>query len=264
MSTRSVLAIPEGDSWKGRYCHNDGYPSWQIPALLGLHQAHGDDITKFLTEDHCSWSGVHGDGGFCHCHQEDGTPSPVETHVWDGDVEFERWVRPHPDAWDIEWVYILNDRGVFVLIGEGRHDPHPTWRPLAFVPWSTTKTDWTDIECGPNFEWCGHVASYHFEVPQESWRLSTAKWLSRQPLDVDDAVAFTFQGQVWKKTGSGSRERKFVFGEGYHYTNRWFERCESPTGVRQDLFVYRTFKTVAPKLAPGITPIYPPTKETAS
>jgi hypothetical protein len=43
MSTRSVVAIPQGDGWKGRYVHSDGYPDHMLPTLLDIIQRKGVD-----------------------------------------------------------------------------------------------------------------------------------------------------------------------------------------------------------------------------
>lgn len=57
MSTRSVIAEPQGDDWRGRYCHSDGYPSHQLVALHALVRRDGVDVVrKTLLHDHAGWS----------------------------------------------------------------------------------------------------------------------------------------------------------------------------------------------------------------
>ena len=57
MSTRSIIAIPEGDGWKGRYVHYDGYPAgvgqtvWHIVKTAGLAEA-----ARILTSKPIGWS----------------------------------------------------------------------------------------------------------------------------------------------------------------------------------------------------------------
>jgi hypothetical protein len=59
MSTRSIIAVPYGDTWRGRYCHCDGYPTGNGRTLWALVKREGLDVTrKVLTEEHYGWSSV--------------------------------------------------------------------------------------------------------------------------------------------------------------------------------------------------------------
>lgn len=59
MGTRSVLAVPTGSTWRGRYCHWDGYPDHMLPALEAIVARDGVDLArKTLTELHYSWSQI--------------------------------------------------------------------------------------------------------------------------------------------------------------------------------------------------------------
>jgi hypothetical protein len=48
MSTRSIIAISNGDGWKGRYCHSDGYPSWNGRVLWNAIAKHPDGPEKAI------------------------------------------------------------------------------------------------------------------------------------------------------------------------------------------------------------------------
>lgn len=59
MGTRSIIAKQQGDTWAGRYCHWDGYPShhgaviWHIVKRDGVEQA-----VKTLVDDNFYWSSL--------------------------------------------------------------------------------------------------------------------------------------------------------------------------------------------------------------
>lgn len=58
MSTNSILAIMDGDDeWKGRYCHSDGYPTWNGRVIWNEVKAAGyEAYESFLTDGR----GTHG------------------------------------------------------------------------------------------------------------------------------------------------------------------------------------------------------------
>jgi hypothetical protein len=60
MGTRSVVAIPQGDSWKGRFVHWDGYPAGVGSALGELVERDGLEkvIATIVTGKNYSWSSL--------------------------------------------------------------------------------------------------------------------------------------------------------------------------------------------------------------
>jgi len=65
MSTRSIIAKPEGDGWEGVYHHWDGYPSGVGVELLTIYRSvFGGDLdamTKYLIDDEpVGWSTICG------------------------------------------------------------------------------------------------------------------------------------------------------------------------------------------------------------
>lgn len=52
MSTRSLIGVLDADgrSYRARYCHSDGYPTYQLPALgEALHEHHDGDLARLAT-----------------------------------------------------------------------------------------------------------------------------------------------------------------------------------------------------------------------
>lgn len=297
MSTRSIIARPEanGDTWKGRYCHSDGYPTWMGARLWALVYRDGlEAVVKVLTETHCGWSSINEDridltgvkafrGRFgSPGYPEHGTPertatdwrqsynngcfenvpgygiaytttkppfgSPQEPYQ---QVTEDEWFTPDDLAdTDTVWLYVLSEGGLIVaLTAEAAKGG-----TIGIFPWDAPEPDWDIVECGADFERCPHYASVHFpDIPEESKRLDTTKWLGREPLDVSDAVGYVVKGVAYKPTGSGHRERI-----GNDYGNRWFESCEDPSGNRVDLPVWES-SSGDRKLLRGVKAIYPPT-----
>jgi hypothetical protein len=58
MSTRSVVAVPNGDAWRGRYVHSDGYPSGIGRVLTELVRRDGVQAVRemVVTGPHYGWS----------------------------------------------------------------------------------------------------------------------------------------------------------------------------------------------------------------
>lgn len=119
MGTRSIIAKPYGDIWRGRYCHWDGYPQHNGSAIFQLVQRDGLEVArKTLVDDNFYWSSI----------------NPLaEGTQYEGDERFkfvqgygtagtelqadpDEWWTPNDldDAW-IEWVYILAEEGLLIL-----------------------------------------------------------------------------------------------------------------------------------------------------
>ena len=119
MSTRSVVAIPQGDGWKGRYVHSDGYPEHMLPTLMDLVNRKGvdrvidvlinwnpgwsfigsyDNMTNYLGEDRAHFVS---DYGLAYSRQEQSMDD------W--------YTHDNGDALFIEFVYILGPKSITVL-----------------------------------------------------------------------------------------------------------------------------------------------------
>lgn len=263
MSTRSIIAYapdPDTRDWRGVYHHSDGYPSWLGRRLHELcRDAFAGDpgaLGVYATREHCSWSSIVAPGdrpeyGGCHCHGPHADLAP------DDDRQRYRPDDLHdPDTRvAIEWVYVVEPERLIVLAPSER-----SFKPVGHVAWTDTPTDadWTRIECGEDYGRCKHYAWVHFDVPDESRDLATAKWLGREPLDpVRDAIAWRLPDGTLARRG----------GHGYAGTYRgrprgWYESVTLPNGATRDLRVCLGER--AHRLRPDLTPVYPPTAAAAA
>ena len=141
MSTRSCVAIPQGDSWKGRYVHSDGYPRG-VGMILGiLYDRDGLDVmTKTLTEAYYGWSYLSGDEDVdLDLGRKDGRFIAVPDYgvaytTKNGQSSEDDWVTPYED-WNCEWTYIMTPAGVHVLQARYLDDGKVDWLPRGLVRW---------------------------------------------------------------------------------------------------------------------------------
>jgi hypothetical protein len=209
MSTRSVIAFVAGDTWKGRYCHGNGYPSYQLVELQKLVNRDGiDTVLKRTTEDRYGWSSIsadteadvtlpggHSDGRFV---SEPGYGTAYTTHQ--NQSAEDEWVTSDPASdWGTEWCYVLTRKDILVL-ENGYEDG---WREVARVAYDDAITDemLTDMTCGKNLERCGHVASYHFPAVQS--RIGLAAYMGTEEPRQHDAYALLQHGVRYIAQGSG-------------------------------------------------------------
>lgn len=127
MSTRSAVAVPAGDSWRGRYVHSDGYPTYMLPTLITLIRRDGrEKVLQKITEDRYGWSVLdpettHGSGKDNYL-GERGEWEPgygLAYTTAQSQSAPEEWVTPD-DSWGAEWVYVVGQHSIQVL--EGRED----------------------------------------------------------------------------------------------------------------------------------------------
>ena len=119
MGTRSVIAKPYGDIWRGRYCHWDGYPRHNASAIFHLVQRDGLEVArKTLIDDNFYWSSINpfteygkdtGDACFQYVpgYGKAGTILQSDPDEW--------WTPNDLDSAWIEWVYIMADDGLMIL-----------------------------------------------------------------------------------------------------------------------------------------------------
>lgn len=154
MGTRSCVAIPEGDGFRGKYVHWDGYPTWMGRNLHALVAEHGlAEVQRVLVYESAGFSCV------------DPRKTELETFERDGrfmvipgyGVAFnpaseqgnaEDWITPFAtdgsqrDGWGTEWAYVLSDGGL--VIWKMHWKTAPTY--VALVPWDQTDMDWEALE----------------------------------------------------------------------------------------------------------------------
>ena len=123
MSTRSIIAVGNDLSWKGRYAHCDGYPSWMATALWTLIERDGvQRAVQMLTQIVTSWSSVQptmtqtlADDTYSY---RDEIPFVVEgygiPHGFRGGSE-DVWINStDTDKWGTEWLYIIGDQALII------------------------------------------------------------------------------------------------------------------------------------------------------
>jgi len=160
MGTSSCIAIPLDNGFKGRYVHWDGYPTAMAASLNAIVRRDGVELTRtVLIVNHYSWSSVDSD-------QAEKEPSfPERFAIVPGygechtDVAANDWILSQDPAGDIEWAYILNDDRISVLMAVDDKWVHVGDVLHTQVP---TDKDLEDIECGKEYEHCGHLAVGHF------------------------------------------------------------------------------------------------------
>ena len=155
---------------------------------------------------------------------------------------------------DIEWVYIFDEveRKLFVRDVSAKED-------VAIIDLNGDEPDWSEVECGENFERCSHYAWVHNLTPK-TCNLSTQTWLERRPFDLHDAIAFVVSGKRLKNSGSGGDADFGNRMRGTRYpSGTWVQSLIAGNGKRLEIPVAkRTEKGFVP--LPGIQWIMPPTK----
>lgn len=127
MSTNSVVALPtrDGQGFRGRYVHWDGYPEGVGQAVTDIVKRDGyGQAVQTLIVDHAEWSQVTGD-------------RPTASNIFN-DVEVsgyglayknsqDRWYTDQDNDGPAEWAYVIMETAVLVW-----HKPvmDPVWRRL--------------------------------------------------------------------------------------------------------------------------------------
>jgi hypothetical protein len=123
-----------------------------------------------------------------------------------------------------------------------------------------TKKSWEHIECGENFQRCGHYAHFHGLLPRTS-NLSTQTWLGYRPLDFHDAVGFIIGGKRFAATGSGGNSEYLQRSTGARWPrNTWVSSVKASKGKRLDVAVAEILHDGKYIPLPGVEWIFPPTK----
>jgi hypothetical protein len=176
MGTRSIIAIPDGDGWRGRYCHYDGYPTGVGMTLTALVNRDGiRAVQRIIVLEHAGWSGL--DLAQPSQEQLETTP-PDRDAPWDSiekqaslwqnmfadgrfaaiegygvaytttvlangyqQARMNDWILPDGAKWGTEWLYVLGDSGL--LVGKVEGD---TVRPLGLVRYDDDLGRWAQVE----------------------------------------------------------------------------------------------------------------------
>lgn len=139
MSTRSCVAIPQGDGWKGRYVHSDGYPGHMVSTLLDLIERKGvDRVVDVLINWNGGWSFVGTYEGMTNYLGEDRAHFVSDYGLAYSKKEqpLTEWITSEdPNALWIEYVYIIGPKSLTVL------ESYPTDEKI-----TTTRSDGTPYE----------------------------------------------------------------------------------------------------------------------
>lgn len=113
MSTRSIIAEPYGDGWRGRYCHWDGHPKTKVPQFVELVLRDGvETVRSVIIHKHYSWSQINPAYKPDPTTQFEIVDGYGEAHN-DGEVHWFTHLETEL-AW-AEYVYILGDKELFVF-----------------------------------------------------------------------------------------------------------------------------------------------------
>jgi hypothetical protein len=173
MSTRSVIAIPEGDSWKGRYHHSDGYPSGVGRELFKLVNERGLKWTRKTLMAHMwstilsadwslepEWPTEDRNFGLVRCHRchrprwngcKCAEPTfPARCYCHGGRQEKPYWIKRDPvcKQGDLDWAYILGAQALVIERPVRRNKNYiiTAWETVVSVPWNGPEPEWDQIE----------------------------------------------------------------------------------------------------------------------
>lgn len=156
MGTRSIIAVPLDNGFRGRYCHWGGYPTAMAATLSKIIRRDGIDKARtVLIEEHTGWSVIDGEG------QRDDHNVPGYGKAYTGEPD-EWWTHKDADG-GCGWAYVLNDTVISILMPT---DDETSWEHVGDLPYDRepTEADLTAFECGAGFERCSHYAWVH--VPE--------------------------------------------------------------------------------------------------
>lgn len=150
MSTRSVIAEQRGDGWAGRYCHSDGYPSWNGRVIFelvnGLFERDVERALDVLVRQNYGWWSIDNRPGQQELSEgyRDGRFASVPGvgvayTTQDGQSSEDQWISPETDDWGAEWAYVLTQSGMTVL----HNACSDGWTHVGFVHWNDEAQDWT-------------------------------------------------------------------------------------------------------------------------
>lgn len=226
MGTRSILAIPLDNGFKGRYCHDDGYPSHMARQLHAIVRRDGvETARKVLTEEHNSWGGIYADverGRTVAAYSDAELESfaPGYGRFYDDPDDADWWVSNDGSDDGTEWAYILNERALTILqrmhandtpaVGAfGYNDPDGFWLHVGDLPYDQDIDEdyLAKAECGENYERCVHVVAAHVEdAPESVCRKGMRAYMGHEKRGWEEIVAVRQWGSdTWLQlTGSGS------------------------------------------------------------
>lgn len=134
MSTRAVIAIPTATGWKGRYCHQSGYPSYVGVDLQKLINRDGYNavVSTLITGPHYGWSTldpVVSAGTVLGPGMDDGRFTVVPGYgvaytsvrikgmeSFTPQITEKEWISNDGDDLGTEWAYVLGETSIVVYV----------------------------------------------------------------------------------------------------------------------------------------------------
>jgi hypothetical protein len=253
MSTRGCIArVGEHEgTFTGIYNHSDSYPTFMGPHLWKMfHEQYAGNLPAMLREiidqHSAGWSFV---GEDCYCHpKRDRDPEPQGAWVTHEDMK---------DA-DIEWLWVFDESTNRLYLRDQRYG-----EDVAIVELNGPEPDWKTLECGEDLHRCHHYAYVHFPELSNGSRsnLGTATYLGRQAFKLNDAIAFIVKGKRYTNTGSGGRG-DYIDRRGKIFPRDcWVQSVKATNGQRCDVPVAKITKGEGYVPYPGVTWVFPPTKD---
>lgn len=148
MSTRSVVARAEGDGFRGRYVHSDGYPTSRGPTLWALIKRDGTQkVLKTIVDEHYGWSSLNlRDNVLSPGYNDDGRFVVVPGYgiaytVKDGQSSPDEFITQEKPDWGVEWAWVLNRSALSVFVANGER-----WNLVEVVNLDGPEPDWAEIE----------------------------------------------------------------------------------------------------------------------
>jgi len=116
MGTRSVLAIIEGDGFKGRYCHWDGYPESMGARLWQSYREvenNADALIEYAVKPSQDgrWSSFVPPSEVAETEEKYGTHG---TATWRDETDC-GFIHSTGDDWGTEWAYVIGDLALTVF-----------------------------------------------------------------------------------------------------------------------------------------------------
>jgi hypothetical protein len=293
MSTRGIIARKTGEgTFAGRYHHWDSYPEGLGKTLVMLHQGHfkGDlgRMLEVLIDEHpAGWSTINGKdfslkpGYVDSCYPEairklTGKAYDKAVEDWKNTADQRRPIcychgKRHEED-DLctektncgaEWIYVFDidtHKMEIFKYGHNEGSSEGFWNPVGVVDLnSETNINWTAIQCGENFERCGHYA-WHHQLAPKSCNLGTRKFLGYESLEFRDAIAVIIESKRYKLTGSGG-DADFLNKLGKSFpSGTWVATIVAKNGRRMEKAVAIRDGNNDFKPYPGVTWVYPKTK----
>lgn len=217
MSTRWIIARPEGDGFVGRFVYSDGYPSGKCGAFAQLHELfeHFGDVETALNEVLAyNWSVIEpGITTFKRTRGKALVPNVGVRYTRNNGGD-ELYGFPQYGTADTAYAYVVDVQSRRVTAFSCTFDDRT---PPEYIG-SVAVDDLLDaaldgraskIECGEHYERCGHYAWYHFPEVDSSCRLSTSVYLGLDKPDYHDVVAVVIDGDRIELGGSGGLGTKY-------------------------------------------------------